>query len=111
MVTFQKDFLNIIRDNHALYLNKIQKIFSNNDLLENLTIEDAENLIEYIKEYNKIIYSAGLVLDKINNIKKYRSIQEKIDNELFSKILPIMSVYRTLLLEKYRDELTIHDLD
>lgn len=111
MVTFQKDFLSIIKDNHQIYLNKIQKIFSNNDLLENLTIEDAENLIEYIREYNKIINSAGFVLDKINNIKKNRSIQEKIDNELFSKILPIMSVYRTLLLEKYKNELTINDLD
>jgi len=105
MVTFQKDFINIIKDSHSKYVNNIQLLFDNEELLSNLSIDDAENLVEFIKEYNNLINSMCLIVNKINNIKKVKNIQEKIDKELMSKILPIMTVYRTLLLEKYKNEL------
>lgn len=111
MVTFQQDFLNIIKHSNNIYLDKIEKLLSNNDILDDLTLEDAENLIEYIKEYNNKINSVIFVIDKINNIKKIKTVQDKIDNELFEKILPIITVYRTLLCEKYRNELNINNVD
>lgn len=106
MATFQQDFINIIKNSHTKYINSIEQIFNNSEqLMLNLTIDDAENLIGYIKEYNNLINSICLVINKINNIKKVKNVQEKIDKELMTKILPIMSVYRTLLLEKYKNEL------
>ena len=110
MATFQQDFINIIKNSHDKYINSIEKTFNNNEqLMLNLSIDDAENLIEYIKEYNNLINSICLVINKINNIKKVKNVQEKIDKELMTKILPIMSVYRTLLLEKYKNELNNSD--
>jgi len=102
MISFQQDFLNIIKNKHDLYNIKMQTLLSNKDLLECLSLDNAENLIEYIKEYNKLINSAGLIIDKINNIKKISNINDKIEQELIVKIMPIMNIYRVLLLEKYR---------
>ena len=104
MVTFQKDFINIIKNSHEKYTNNIELLFNNEELLSNLSIDEAKNLIEYIKEYNNLINSMCLVVNKINNIKKVKNIQEKIEQELITKILPIMTLYRTLLLEKYKNE-------
>ena len=109
MGTFQKDFITIIQNNHNKYVNSIQKVFDNDQLMLNLSIDDTENLIEYIKEYNNLINSICLIINKINNIKKVKNIQDKIDKELMAKILPIMTVYRTLLSEKYKDE--INEID
>ena len=104
MISFQQDFLNIIKNKHDLYNIKMQTLLSNPDLLECLSLDNAENIIEYIKEYNKLIYSVSLTIDKINNVKKINNINEKIDKELMVKIMPIMNIYRILLLEKYKDE-------
>lgn len=105
MVSFQQDFFEIIRTSHHSYFNKMDKLLTNDDLLETLCLEDAELLLSYTKEYTKLIKSINLVIDKINNIKKFNNIHEKIETELISKITPIMCVYRTLLLEKYKKQL------
>jgi hypothetical protein len=101
MVSFQQDFLLTINNSHETYLDKINTVFDNEDLLKDLSINDAEKLIEYIKEYKHLIYSICLVVDKINNVKNLNSIHTKIENELILKMIPIMNVYRTLLVEKY----------
>ena len=101
MTSFQKDFLLTINNSHESYLDKINTIFYNEDLLKDLSIDDAEKLIEYIKEYKNLIYSICLVIDKINNVKNVNAIQNKIENELILKMIPIINIYRTLLVEKY----------
>ena len=67
------------------------------------------------KEYNILINSICLVIDKVNNVKNLNSITKKIENELMLKIIPIMNVYRTLLVEKYNTSIpkksTINDQD
>ena len=105
MVSFQQDFLLTINKSHETYLDKINTVFDNEDLLKDLSINDAEKLIEYIKEYKHLINSICLVIDKINDIKNLNSIQTKIENELILKMIPIMNVYRTLLIEKYNKPL------
>lgn len=105
MVSFQQDFLLTINKSHETYLEKINTVFDNEDLLKDLSINDAEKLIEYIKEYKHLINSICLVIDKINDIKNLNSIQTKIENELILKMIPIMNVYRTLLIEKYNKPL------
>lgn len=104
MVSFQQDFLLTINISHENYLNKINTIFNNEDLLKDLSLEGAEKLIEYIKEYKHLINSIGLVIDKINNVKDTNSINTKIENELILKMIPIMNIYRTLLNEKYHSK-------
>ena len=115
MVSFQQDFLLTINNSHETYLDKINTVFDNEDLLKDLSINDAEKLIEYIKEYKHLIYSICLVVDKINNVKNLNSINTKIENELILKMIPIMNVYRTLLVEKYSKPIqkisTINDQD
>jgi len=101
MVSFQQDFLLIINKHHETYLEKINTIFNNENLIKDLSIDDAEKLIEYIKEYKHLINSICLVIDKINNVKNLNSINTKIENELILKMIPIMNVYRILLTEKY----------
>ena len=101
MVSFQQDLLLTINKSHEIYLDKINNVFDNEDVLKHLSIDEAEKLIEYIKEYKYLINSICLVIDKINNVKNLNSIDTKIENELILKIIPIMNVYRTLLLEKY----------
>ena len=116
MVSFQQDFLLTIKKYHEIYLDKINVVFENDDLLKDLSIDDAEKLIEYIKEYKNLIDSICLVIDKINNVKNLNTINTKIENELILKMIPIMNVYRTLLVEKYNNNLvskksTIYDYD
>uniref|UniRef100_A0A6C0LGX1 Uncharacterized protein n=1 Tax=viral metagenome TaxID=1070528 RepID=A0A6C0LGX1_9ZZZZ len=115
MVSFQQDFLLTINKSHENYLDKINTVFDNEDLLKDLSIDDAEKLIEYIKEYKNLINSICLVIDKINNVKNLNSINTKIENELILKMIPIMNIYRTLLLEKYNKPIlkknTINDQD
>jgi hypothetical protein len=101
MVSFQQDILLTINLSNENYLTKIKNTFENDKLLSDLTINHAEKLIEYIKEYKTLINSTCLVLDKINNIKNTDNLNLKIETELMTKMLPIMNVYRTLLLEKY----------
>ena len=115
MVSFQQDFLLMLNKSHENYLDKIYTVFENENLLKDLSIDDAEKLIEYIKEYKHLINSICLVIDKINNVKNLNSINKKIENELMLKIIPIMNVYRTLLVEKYNQPIckrsTINDQD
>ena len=106
MVSFQQDVLLTINKSHEIYLDKINTIFNNEDLLKDLSIDNAEKLIEYIKEYNSLINSICLVIDKVNNIKNLNSINTKIENELILKMIPIMNVYRTLLVEKYNTSIS-----
>lgn len=101
MVSFQQDFLLTINEFHENYLDKINTVFNKEDLLKDLSVDDAEKLIEYIKEYKHLINSICLVIDKINNVKNLNSINTKIENELILKMIPIMNVYRILLIEKY----------
>ena len=101
MSSFQNDILLTINKSHEVYLKSINTLFENKDLLNDLSIEDAEKLIEYIKEYKQIINSICLIIHKINNVKNINLINTKIENELFLKMIPIMNVYRTLLIEKY----------
>ena len=106
MISFQHDLLLTINKSHETYLDKINDIFNNENLFKNLSIDDAEKLIEYIKEYNNLINSICLVIDKINNVKNLNSINIKIEHELILKMIPIMNIYRTLLVEKYNKPIT-----
>lgn len=101
MVSFQQDILLTINKSHENYLNKVNSLINNDDLLKNLSLNEAEKLIEYIKEYNNLINSTCLIIDKINNIKNINCLNEKIEKELILKMIPIMNIYRTLLFEKY----------
>lgn len=116
MVSFQQDFLLTINKSHEYYLNKIERLFDNENLLKDLSIDDAEKLIYYIKEYKNSINSICLIIDKINNVKNQNFINNKIENELILKMIPIINVYRTLLNEKYsidskKQKSTINDQD
>ena len=114
MVSFQQDLLLTINKSHENYLDKINTVFDNEDLLKNLSIDDAEKLIEYIKEYKHLINSICLVIDKINNVRNLNSINTKIENELILKMIPIMNIYRILLVEKYNNSIkksSINDQD
>lgn len=106
MVSFHSDVFLTINSFHENYLGKINSLFRNDHLLNELSIESAENLVKYIKEYKNLINSAGLIIDKINNIKNAEDLNEKIERELMVKMVPIMCVYRTLLTEKYSNNLS-----
>ena len=105
MITFQKDIMLIINKSHEKYMNDISNLYKYNDILSELNLDEANKLIEYIKEYNKLIDSTCLIINKIKNIKSENDINNKIENELMMKIIPIMSVYRTLLHEKYCNQI------
>lgn len=109
MVSFQSDVFLTINSFHENYLEKLNSLFANDNLLNGLSIESAENLVKYIKEYKNLINSAGLIIDKINNIKNAENLNEKIERELMIKIIPIMCVYRTLLTEKYSNNINEQD--
>lgn len=110
MVSFQSDVFLTINSFHQNYLDKINSLFRNDNLLNELSIDSAENLVKYIKEYKNLINSAGLIIDKINNIKNAEDLNDKIEKELMIKMIPVMSVYRTLLIEKYsRDDNNIYN--
>ena len=101
MVSFQQDFLLTIYKSHELYDDKLQKLLHNKSLTQNLSLAESEKLIKYLKLYKKQINEISTTVSKIINIKEECSIEEKIEKELFIKIMPIMNVYRTLLNEKY----------
>lgn len=101
MVSFKSDLFLTINSFHENYLEKVHSLFINENILNELSIESAENVVKYIKEYKNLINSAGLMIDKINNIKNAEDLNEKIERELMVKMVPIMCVYRTLLTEKY----------
>lgn len=105
MGSFQQDFFSVLNNSHQEYISKINKLFENDKIIRDLSIESAEKLIEYIKDFKSLINSTCLLLDKINNIKNEDILNEKIDNELFTKMLPIMNIYRMLLQEKYNESL------
>ena len=115
MISFQQDLLLTINKSHETYLDKINTVFDNENVLKDLSLDDAEKLVEYIKEYKHLINSICLVIDKINNVKNLNSINTKIENELILKIIPIINVYRTLLIEKYNKSIenisTINEQD
>tara|TARA_E500000178_G_scaffold333139_1_gene367717 strand:- start:5159 stop:5500 length:342 start_codon:yes stop_codon:yes gene_type:complete len=105
MITFQKDLLLTITNSHEQYLEKINNLLNNNSLiLSDLSIDEAEKLIIYIKELNNNINILSNTINKILNIKKYNNLEKKIENELFLKIAPIITIYRSLLYEKYKVE-------
>ena len=105
MCSFQQDLLLTLNKSHEQYLSKINALFINEELMNNMSLEDAEKLIEYIKEFKQLINSMSILIDNINNIKEHNNIQKKIENELILKLLPISNIYRTLLTEKYSDKL------
>jgi len=101
MVSFQQDILLTIHKYNEIYTQKLEELFGNKELHNNLSITDAEKIIQYIKEYKRQINCINLTLDKIKNVKNENKLQNKIDNELHYKMLPIITVYRNLLYEKY----------
>lgn len=105
MVSFQQDFLLTLNKYHEQYNTKMDILFNNEQLIKDVTMEDAEKLVEYTKEYKCLINSMCLLVDKINNIKNINEINNKIENELILKMMPIMNIYRTLLYEKYSDKM------
>ena len=107
MNTFQNDLLLTINSSHELYLNKINNLFENTSIIQDLSLDDTQKLIEHIKEYNYLINSICFTIDNINNIKNQSNIEEKIEKELILKMIPIMNIYRTLLYEKYNKSTSI----
>ena len=103
MSSFQKDFLITLNNSHSFYINKMDELLNNSALLEELSVDNAEKLIEYLKEYKKLINSTCNILDNINNIKISSKLNEKIESELLIKMMPIMNIYRTLLVQKYSE--------
>jgi len=110
MVSFQQDILLTIHKYNETYSQKMEELFTNKQFHENLTLNEAEKIIQYIKEYKTQINCINLTLDKIINVKNTIKLSEKIEKELYIKMLPIITVYRTLLNEKYRVN-TIEDQD
>ena len=104
MVSFQQDLLLTINNYNDKYYQAIDKLFNDEELMQNLSLEEAEKLVKYIIEYKMSINSSCEIIDKILNVKKENNINEKIERELLIKMIPIMSIYRTLLIEKYSDD-------
>ena len=111
MVTFQGDFLLTINNNNDIYQEKINELFTKKDITSELTITEAEKMIEYLKEFKKLNKDMCQTIDKMMDLKKNTDINNKIEKELMLKILPIMNVYRTLLYEKYNTKNNIEDID
>lgn len=101
MTSFQNDLLLTIYNSHNLYEEKINDLFNDKSITQNLSLDESDKLIKYIKNYKKQINQVNNTIDNILNIKKASLLDEKIEQELLIKILPIMNVYRTLLYEKY----------
>lgn len=104
MSTFKSDFIQIINNENEKYLNKINSLLTNETFLSDLSINEAEKLIEYLKKYKHLINSLCSVIDDIDNTKKTELLNDKIEAELYLKIIPIMNIYRLLLNEKYKKE-------
>ena len=101
MTSFQNDLLLTIYNFHNLYEKKINDLFNDESITQNLSLDESYKLIKYIKNYKKQINQINNTIDNMLNIKKILSLDEKIEQELFIKILPIMNIYRILLYEKY----------
>lgn len=101
MVSFQQDFFLTLYSSHEIYNEKINKLFNNKSLTQDLSISESEKLIEHLKTFKKQIQNINNTIDDILNVKNKCNIDEKIERELMIKILPIMNVYRALLNEKY----------
>lgn len=104
MSTFKSDFILTMNNENEKYLNKINSLFTNETFLTNLSINEAEKLIEYLKKYKHLINSLCSLIDNINNTKKTELLNDKIEAELYLKIIPIMNIYRLLLNEKYKKD-------
>jgi len=109
MVSFQQDLLLTLNKNHENYLSKYNSLIDNNHLLLELNIEEAGKIIEYVKKFKKTISSMNSIIDDIQNIKQMNDLNTKIENELLIKMMPLMFVYRTLLNEKYKTDITEND--
>jgi len=109
MVSFQQDLLLTLNKNHENYLTKYNSLIDNNHLLLELNIEEAGKIIEYVKKFKKTISSMNSIIDDIQNIKQMNDLNTKIENELLIKMMPLMFVYRTLLNEKYKTDITEND--
>ena len=107
MTTFHQDLILTVNNSNQQYMDKIQELLNNKNLVENVSVENSDKLIGFIKEYKCLINSICLSIDKINNFKNYTEINNNIENELMIKMIPIMNIYRTLLMEKYSDKLDI----
>lgn len=101
MVSFQQDFFLTLYSSHEIYNEKINKLFNNKSLTQDLSISESEKLIKHLKTFKKQIQNINNTIDDILNVKNQCSIDGKIERELMIKILPIMNVYRALLNEKY----------
>ena len=100
-ITFQEDAHSLIKFKINKINNKLEELDLN--IFENLSIIEAEDLIELIKQLEK---ECSNVVDTLNNIQnlKINTMKNKlIEQELNLKITPIMILYRTLLVEKYKD--------
>ena len=100
-MSFQKDFLISLHKSHDLYNQKFLQLYNDKSITNNLSINESEKMIHYLKEYKKKIHDINNIIDNIIDIKRVCSLNEKIDKELILKIIPIMHVYRALLYEKY----------
>jgi len=115
VMTFQDDLFLLINQIHEDY----NKLFNNfmkesdynvsfteqhNKFFCELNLEEAELLIKYIKEYKIILKLASEKLTQIKNMKNKLKLEDKIENELNLKILPIANIYRILLQEKYNSD-------
>lgn len=108
-VTFQEDAFEIIRSK----IDKINDNLKNVDLsiLNNLNINEAENLIKLIKKLDNQSNNIIITINNIKNIKINNYKNELIEKELNMKITPIMLIYKTLLIEKYKNFNHINDLE
>ena len=115
VMTFQDDLFLLItqihEDYNGLFNNFIKESNYNvssaeqhNKFFCELNLEEAELLIKYIKEYKIILKLASEKLTQIKNIKNKLKLEDKIENELNLKMLPIANIYRILLQEKYNSE-------
>jgi hypothetical protein len=104
MVSFQQDLLLTFDKYNDLYISKYNELITNDNITNSLNIEEATKMIEYIKEYKNLINSINLLFDKILSIKNETDINNKIERELTLKMLPITTVYRELLRQKYSSE-------
>lgn len=104
MSTFKSDFIQIINNENEKYLNKINSLLTNETFLLDLSINEAEKLIEYLKQYKHLINSLCSLIDNMDNTKKTELLNDKIEAELYLKIIPIMNIYRLLLNEKYKKD-------
>ena len=99
-LTFQEDLVNIIQS----YKNKLNQSFDNitTDNLNNLSLKEAECLINYIKNLDENTTNIININNNIKNIKLNLELEDRIEEELNQKLAPIYLLYRTLLYEKYK---------